>query len=116
MKKSKKVLLLEAIKQEDWKTALTIAKSFKKEFDRHQQKTIQHGYSFVIGQSASFFEQLDIDLEKEYATAIEILKDYFEKCRKIEPFTVNLEEFGKKIKARVYKEWGYDENGNKIDE
>ncbi len=112
---NKRQQLLEATKNEDWKLALSIAKSFKKEFTKEQQKTLQHGYSFTIGQSANFFEQLDIDMEKEYATAIQILKDYFEKCRKIEPFTVNLHEFGKKIKARVYKEWGYDENGNKIE-
>lgn len=108
--KSKKDSLLEAIKQEDWKTALSIAKSFKREFDRIQQITIQHAYSFSIGQSANFFEQLNINMQEEYDKAIEILKAYFKKCEKIEPFYVNEKEFGKKIHARQMKEWGFDED------
>lgn len=107
--KRKKEILLEAIKKEDWKQALSIAKSFKYDFDKDEQKTLQHAYAFLIGQSVGFFEELNINMQNEYEKALEILTKYSAKFDKIEPFYVNNTVFKEKIRKRIHKEWGLDE-------
>lgn len=110
--KRKKEALLEAINKEDWKLALSIAKGFKYDFDKAEQKTIQHAYAFLIGQSVGFFEELNIDMHDEYEKALEILRKYSAKFDKIEPFYVNNTVFKDKIRKRIHKEWGFDEDKN----
>lgn len=108
--KRKKEILLEAIQKEDWKLSLSIAKSFKYDFDKDEQKTLQHAYAFLIGQSVGFFEELNIDMQSEYEKAIEILKRYSAKFDKIEPFYVNETVFKENIRKRLHKEWGFDKD------
>jgi hypothetical protein len=106
--KTKNQQLLDAIKAEDWKSALSIAKSFKRDFTIEEQKILQHGYAFLIGQSANFFEQLNVDMESEFEKAIEILHKFYSKYDKIEPFYVNVKEFKAKIRKRYLREHGFN--------
>ena len=82
--KTKNQQLLDSIEAEDWKSALSIAKSFKRDFTIDEQKILQHGYAFLIGQSASFFEEIKIDMKSEYEKALEILQQFASKHDKIE--------------------------------
>ncbi|WP_276977691.1 hypothetical protein [Flavobacterium filum] len=106
--KTKKQDLLNAIKAEDWKFALSIAKSFRRDFTIDEQKILQHGYAFLIGQSANFFEAIQIDMKSEYEKSLEILNEFAGKHDKIEPFYVNNKVFKEKIRKRYLREQGFN--------
>jgi len=102
MKKTKKELLLEAIKIENWKDSLLIAKSFKRDFNKEEQMIIQHAYAYITGQSISFFEQLHIDLQTEYNKALDILKNFSSKHDKIQPFYINEKQWAEKLRKKYF--------------
>lgn len=74
---SKKSLLEKAILNKEFDIALSLANAFRREFTKPQQRIIQIAYESMSSDSRkNFYKSLDVDIDKNYTEAIEILKTY----------------------------------------
>ena len=78
MIESKKQQVKNLVASGDIKGALAIAKGFKIEFDKEQQRTVQIAYEILTGKE-KFYIQLGVDTEKVKQDAIRIMYDYAKK-------------------------------------
>jgi hypothetical protein len=72
---TKKDQLVEAVKSDDFKKALGIAKTFTRNFDKDEQRIIQIAHETISGKG-SFYAMLKIDTEQMVEDAIELLKKF----------------------------------------
>lgn len=74
---SKKDQLINAIKNQDWKKALSIAKNFRREFNEVDQSVIQiANETYNNLKRKTYYVSLGLDVNKNHELAIQILKNY----------------------------------------
>lgn len=72
---SKKDQVIEAVKAEDYKKALGIAKTFVRDFNDEEQRIIQIAHETIRG-NGSFYEMMKIDTNKMVEDSKLILKKF----------------------------------------
>lgn len=74
---SKKDLFETALKTNHFDIALGIAKDFRRDFNKDEQRIIQIAVESKKSKSrAEFYKSLQIDIDDIYNQAIELMKDY----------------------------------------
>ncbi|MNV36281.1 hypothetical protein D3C71_1277530 [compost metagenome] len=66
---------MEAIKNEDYKTAMKIAKAFYIELTSEENTIVRRAYEMTW--NAAFYEQLGFNKDEEFNKAVEILKNKY---------------------------------------
>jgi len=77
--RTKKEIILEFINQENYPKALSIAKTFVRDFDKEGQRIIQIAHECVNGSNTSMYKMLGIDVEKTIEEAKHLLNDFRDK-------------------------------------
>lgn len=75
---TKKEELLNAIANNDTITALRIAKDFRIDFNKDQQRVLQIAHECNDAFKANFYKGLGIDVKQNQADAQELLNQYFQ--------------------------------------
>jgi hypothetical protein len=75
MEISKKEKVIKAVKAENWKVALSIAKNFTREFNKNEQRTLQIAAECMSGHT-QFYSQMGIDTISEVEKSKKILIQY----------------------------------------
>lgn len=78
---SKKDQLISLVEKEDFKKALGIAKTFVRDFDKEEQRTIQIAHETITGKGA-IYAMMHIDTEQMIVDAKELLKKFVTKKEK----------------------------------
>jgi hypothetical protein len=77
MLESKKDQVIEAVKSKDYKKALSIAKTFVRDFDKEEQRIIQIAYETMTGKGG-IYAMMKIDTSKMIEEAEELLNKFVE--------------------------------------
>ncbi|MNB72129.1 hypothetical protein D3C81_519830 [compost metagenome] len=72
---TKKSKVIEALKNQDYKAAMKIAKAFHIELTKEENTIVRRAYEMTWG--SSFYEQLGFNKEEEFNKAVEILKNKY---------------------------------------
>ena len=72
---SKKDQLISLVEKEDFKKALGIAKTFVRDFDKEEQRTIQIAYETITGKGG-IYKMMKIDTDQMIEDAKNLLKKF----------------------------------------